>query len=82
MSAVLKIPPELPAVAQAKLVLMQALSARIKARWPTASRAAIELDLGENRLSSLAAGEYQIFSFAFLIMLAEKLNARITIIVD
>ena len=82
MNAVLQIPPQLPAVAQAKLVLMQALSARIAARWPTASRAAIELDFGENRLSSLAAGDYEKFSLAWLIMLAEKLNARITITVE
>ena len=66
-------------VDQVKLILIEGIAAKIRGQYDTQREAAAGLNYHEGVVSRLCNGNYDRFSLAFLIDLAHRLGATISV---
>jgi len=66
-------------VDQVKLILIEGIATKIRAKFETQREAATGLKYHEGVVSRLCNGNYERFSLPFLIDLAHRLGARISV---
>ncbi len=69
-------------VDQVKLILIEGIAKKIRAKFDSQREAARALEYHEGVVSRLCNGSYERFSIPFLITLAHELGAQINVTVD
>ena len=66
-------------VDQVKLILIEGIAGKIRAKYTTQREAAQNLKFHEGVVSRLCSGAYERFSLPFLITLAHRVGAQISV---